>query len=134
MKVRIALAALVAVSILGACGEEGQNREGGVVEPAATSSSTAPTTVTTTAPSSVPSTTATTAKATTTTTAVPSTTSTTARATTTTTRPAATTTTGASITYANCDAVRAAGKAPLHRGDPGYSSKLDRDSDGIACE
>ena len=22
----------------------------------------------------------------------------------------------------------------IHRGDPGYSSKLDRDGDGIACE
>ena len=36
--------------------------------------------------------------------------------------------------YPNCAAVRAAGAAPLHRGDPGYSSKLDRDGDGIACE
>jgi phosphatidylserine/phosphatidylglycerophosphate/cardiolipin synthase-like enzyme len=36
--------------------------------------------------------------------------------------------------YANCAAVKAAGKAPLHKGDPGYSSKLDRDGDGIACE
>ena len=36
--------------------------------------------------------------------------------------------------YANCTAVRAAGKAPLLRGDPGYSTKLDRDGDGIACE
>ena len=36
--------------------------------------------------------------------------------------------------YANCDAVRAAGAAPIHRGDPGYSSKLDRDGDGIGCE
>jgi hypothetical protein len=27
-----------------------------------------------------------------------------------------------------------AGAAPIHRGDPGYSSKLDRDGDGIACE
>jgi hypothetical protein len=36
--------------------------------------------------------------------------------------------------YPNCAAVRAAGKAPLHRGDPGYSGKLDRDGDGIACE
>jgi hypothetical protein len=36
--------------------------------------------------------------------------------------------------YPNCAAVRAAGKAPLHRGDPGYSSSLDRDGDGIACE
>jgi micrococcal nuclease len=39
-----------------------------------------------------------------------------------------------SISYKNCDAVRAAGKAPLHRGDPGYAPKLDRDNDGIACE
>ncbi|WP_176946288.1 fibronectin type III domain-containing protein [Blastococcus aurantiacus] len=36
--------------------------------------------------------------------------------------------------YANCDAVRAAGKAPLLRGQPGYSTKLDRDGDGVACE
>ncbi|WP_307829623.1 excalibur calcium-binding domain-containing protein [Antrihabitans stalagmiti] len=35
--------------------------------------------------------------------------------------------------YRNCDAVRAAGAAPLHRGEPGYSSKLDRDGDGEAC-
>lgn len=38
------------------------------------------------------------------------------------------------VSYPNCDAVRAAGKAPLHRGDPGYSSSLDRDGDGVACE
>jgi hypothetical protein len=36
--------------------------------------------------------------------------------------------------YANCTAARAAGVAPLHRGDPGYRSALDRDGDGIACE
>lgn len=36
--------------------------------------------------------------------------------------------------YANCDAVRAAGKAPLLRGQPGYAPKLDRDGDGVACE
>ncbi|WP_431881963.1 excalibur calcium-binding domain-containing protein [Micromonospora chalcea] len=41
---------------------------------------------------------------------------------------------GGSVFYANCSAVRAAGKAPLHRGDPGYSRKLDRDGDGTACE
>ena len=29
---------------------------------------------------------------------------------------------------------RAAGAAPLHTGDPGYSRKLDRDGDGDACE
>jgi hypothetical protein len=39
-----------------------------------------------------------------------------------------------SVSYANCAAVRAAGADPIHRGDPGYSSKLDRDGDGIACE
>ncbi|PWG59321.1 calcium-binding protein [Bifidobacterium catulorum] len=39
-----------------------------------------------------------------------------------------------SVSYRNCAAVRAAGKAPLHRGDPGYSTKLDRDGDGVACE
>jgi len=36
--------------------------------------------------------------------------------------------------YANCAAVRAAGKAPLYRGQPGYAARLDSDSDGIACE
>jgi hypothetical protein len=30
--------------------------------------------------------------------------------------------------------VRAAGAAPLYRGQPGYSSRLDRDGDGVACE
>ncbi|MGA1838184.1 excalibur calcium-binding domain-containing protein [Herbiconiux sp. 11R-BC] len=38
------------------------------------------------------------------------------------------------VSYANCAAARAAGAAPIHRGEPGYSSKLDRDGDGIACE
>jgi hypothetical protein len=36
--------------------------------------------------------------------------------------------------YANCSAARAAGAAPLHRGDPGYRAALDRDKDGVACE
>ncbi|AFD27659.1 Metallo-beta-lactamase superfamily hydrolase (plasmid) [Deinococcus gobiensis I-0] len=39
-----------------------------------------------------------------------------------------------SVNYANCAAVRAAGKSPLLRGQPGYSTKLDRDGDGRACE
>lgn len=38
------------------------------------------------------------------------------------------------VYYANCAAARAAGVAPLHRGEPGYRSALDRDNDGIACE
>lgn len=36
--------------------------------------------------------------------------------------------------YQNCSAVKAAGAAPIYRGDPGYSGKLDRDGDGVACE
>ena len=36
--------------------------------------------------------------------------------------------------YANCAAARAAGVAPLHRGDAGYAPRLDRDGDGVACE
>jgi hypothetical protein len=39
-----------------------------------------------------------------------------------------------SVYYKNCDAVRAAGAAPLYRGQPGYARHLDRDNDGIACE
>jgi len=38
------------------------------------------------------------------------------------------------VFYKNCTAVRAAGAAPLHVWDPGYSRKLDRDGDGVACE
>jgi len=38
------------------------------------------------------------------------------------------------VYYKNCDAARAAGAAPVHRGDPGYDSHLDRDGDGIGCE
>ncbi|WP_240135611.1 excalibur calcium-binding domain-containing protein [Streptomyces sp. MUM 178J] len=38
------------------------------------------------------------------------------------------------VSYRNCDAARAAGAAPVHRGDPGYGSHLDRDGDGVGCE
>ncbi|MFR9754709.1 excalibur calcium-binding domain-containing protein [Streptomyces sp. TR06-5] len=41
---------------------------------------------------------------------------------------------GTSVYYENCDAARAAGAAPVRRGDPGYGSHLDRDGDGVACE
>jgi len=40
----------------------------------------------------------------------------------------------AGVYYANCAAARAAGAAPLYRGDPGYRPALDRDNDGVACE
>lgn len=36
--------------------------------------------------------------------------------------------------YPNCAAARADGAAPIRKGDPGYSRKLDRDGDGVACE
>jgi hypothetical protein len=36
--------------------------------------------------------------------------------------------------FANCAAARAAGAAPVRRGDPGYASHLDRDNDGVGCE
>jgi hypothetical protein len=36
--------------------------------------------------------------------------------------------------YKNCDAVRAAGAAPLYEGQDGYRPGLDRDDDGVACE
>jgi hypothetical protein len=38
------------------------------------------------------------------------------------------------VYYKNCAAAKAAGAAPLRRGDPGYRSGLDRDGDGVACE
>lgn len=38
------------------------------------------------------------------------------------------------VYYRNCTAARAAGAAPIYRGEPGYRSRLDRDNDGVACE
>ena len=35
--------------------------------------------------------------------------------------------------YASCDDARAAGKAPLYAGQPGYRSDLDPDGTGLAC-
>lgn len=56
-------------------------------------------------------------------------------------RPSATTerrsfagSSGSSWSYANCAAARAAGAAPIRRGEPGYGPHLDRDGDGVACE
>jgi len=37
---------------------------------------------------------------------------------------------GREVHYANCAAARAAGAAPVRRGDPGYGRHLDRDGDG----
>ncbi|MER8092039.1 excalibur calcium-binding domain-containing protein [Streptomyces goshikiensis] len=38
------------------------------------------------------------------------------------------------VFFKNCDAAKAAGKAPVRRGQPGYRDALDRDKDGIACD
>ena len=39
-----------------------------------------------------------------------------------------------SLYFANCSDARAAGEAPIYRGEPGYRDELDRDGDGVACE
>ena len=41
---------------------------------------------------------------------------------------------GEDVYYENCDAARAAGSAPIRRGDPGYGPHLDADADGLGCE
>jgi uncharacterized membrane protein len=124
---RLAAIALITLSVLGvACQKNSDTKNGTVNTSSSTTSTTeAPSTTATTA-KAAPSTTATTAKATTTTTV--------RAATTTTTRPALTTTTAKTVSYANCTAVKNAGKAPLYAGQPGYSTDLDRDRDGVACE
>ncbi|PHP20041.1 calcium-binding protein [Sphingobium sp. IP1] len=50
-------------------------------------------------------------------------------------RPRAQTPTGSGTwSYRNCADARAAGAAPIHRGQPGYGAHMDGDGDGIACE
>lgn len=36
--------------------------------------------------------------------------------------------------YSGCDEVRAAGVAPLHSYERGFSERLDGDGDGVGCE
>ncbi|WP_064747451.1 excalibur calcium-binding domain-containing protein [Lysobacter antibioticus] len=48
--------------------------------------------------------------------------------------PATAAPSGGGGAFANCSAARAAGAAPVRRGDPGYSRRLDRDGDGVGCE
>ena len=38
------------------------------------------------------------------------------------------------VYYSGCREARAAGAAPIYRGQPGYRSGMDGDDDGIACE
>ncbi|MDW9393089.1 excalibur calcium-binding domain-containing protein [Sinorhizobium meliloti] len=48
--------------------------------------------------------------------------------------PSQTASEGSEVYFKNCTAARAAGAAPIRAGEPGYSRKLDRDGDGVACE
>ncbi|MFF4101319.1 excalibur calcium-binding domain-containing protein [Streptomyces sp. NPDC001903] len=41
---------------------------------------------------------------------------------------------GSSAYYKTCADAKAAGAAPMRRGQPGYRSALDKDKDGIACD
>lgn len=36
--------------------------------------------------------------------------------------------------WTGCGDARAAGTAPIYRGEPGYRAEMDGDGDGIACE
>ena len=36
--------------------------------------------------------------------------------------------------WGGCNDARAAGTAPIYRGEPGYRADMDGDGDGIACE
>jgi endonuclease YncB( thermonuclease family) len=38
------------------------------------------------------------------------------------------------VYFRNCAEARAAGVAPIRKGQPGYRIELDRDRDGVACE
>jgi endonuclease YncB( thermonuclease family) len=51
-----------------------------------------------------------------------------------TTTPETTTPPATAVYYKNCTAVRAAGAAPIHAGDPGWQTKFDADGDGVGCE
>jgi hypothetical protein len=42
--------------------------------------------------------------------------------------------TAADVRFPSCADAEAADATSLHAGDPGYSTDLDRDGDGVACE
>jgi hypothetical protein len=48
--------------------------------------------------------------------------------------PATSAATAGTDYFASCAAARAAGRAPLLRGQPGYRAEMDGDGDGVACE
>ena len=38
------------------------------------------------------------------------------------------------VYYKSCAEAKAAGVAPMRKGEPGYRPELDRDKDGVACD
>ena len=48
--------------------------------------------------------------------------------------PGTTATTAAEVSFTSCAAAKEAGYTGMRRGEPGYSTKLDRDGDGVACD
>jgi micrococcal nuclease len=52
----------------------------------------------------------------------------------TTSKPTTTTTSKPSVIYNSCKEANAAGAYSIKKGEPGYSTKLDGDRDGVACE
>lgn len=144
-RVRLALGGLLLLTVAGACAPEepapgSSARLTSVERDVPHATSTTAERISTTASTEAPTTTTeaptTTVRPTTTTAPPVSTTTTAPPVPTTTAAPPPTTSAAASSStyYANCDAARAAGAAPLHTGDPGYRSGLDRDHDGVACE
>jgi endonuclease YncB( thermonuclease family) len=49
-------------------------------------------------------------------------------------RPTEPATFATTTSFRSCAEARAAGAAPIYRGQPGYAPRLDRDGDGVACE
>jgi hypothetical protein len=126
----IALVVLVGVFLPAACGADDPSPIDDVTTSTSTTleqSTTTPELLTTTTPPTIQNPPATTAAPVTT--AAPRTVTTSAPVPTTAASPSPS---GAS--FANCSEAKAAGAAPISRGEPGYSSKLDRDGDGVACE
>lgn len=120
----LGLAFLLGIGAGGASGEESKNTE--AAPKAASPQPTVTVTATTTAPAEAPE-------------PAPTVTVTkTVRVTRTVTAPPAADTgddsSGGDVYYANCSEARAAGAAPIHRGEPGYASHLDRDNDGVGCD
>jgi Excalibur calcium-binding domain len=117
-------AAIIVLAVVGSIADSPEDTE--IREPTVTSAQASTT--------ERPATTSTTTTSTTTTTTAPTTTAPTTTAPPATAPPPTIAPPPPSVSYANCTEARAAGVTPIYRGEPGYSSQLDRDGDGVACE